>query len=115
VEERLLQQNDELRGLIYRLLDYRIIHNVASALTHKSQQGTFQAFAIDAGCYAHMRKLSARFNEIDLGDSDAREKARSAPLLTREFIDRVWPKTGPEGIEELLRKPPEPSEAPVAP
>ena len=102
VEERLLQQHDALRGLIYRLLDYRIIHAVGSALTHKSQPGTFQAFAIDAGGYAHMRKLQGRFTEIDLADPDAREKSRSAPVLNKEFIDSVWPKT-PEDVEAALK------------
>ena len=56
VSEQMMQQEDVIRGLIYRLLDYRIIHSAGSALTHKSQSGTFQAFAIDIGCYAHMRK-----------------------------------------------------------
>jgi len=81
VSERELQQNDELRGLIYRLLDYRIIHNGATALTHKSHEGAFQAFAIDIGCFAHLRKLQGKFNEIDLSATDAKEKLRSAPLL----------------------------------
>jgi hypothetical protein len=90
IEERMLQQEDALRALVYRLLDYRIIHSVGSALTHKSQQGTYQAFSIDAGCYGHMRKLDGRFNEIDLGAAEAREKARSAPVLSKEFVKSVW-------------------------
>ena len=40
VPERTLQQNDEFRGLIYRLLDYRIIHSGATALSHKSSDAT---------------------------------------------------------------------------
>jgi hypothetical protein len=85
------------------LLDYRIIHSVGSALTHKSQTGTFQAFAIDAGCYAHMRKLEGRFNEIDLGEAEAREKARSAPILNKEFVDRVW-QTAPANVQQALKE-----------
>ena len=81
VEERLLQQNDALRALFYRLMDYRIIHNCATALTHKSAEGTYQAFAIDIGCYAHLRKLQGRFNEIDVADRNAREQMRSAPIV----------------------------------
>src|SRR5439155_25037359 len=68
VSEALLQKDDRIRDLLYRLLDYRIIHSAGSALTHKSLPGTYHAFAIDIGCYAHMRKLDARFTEIDLGD-----------------------------------------------
>jgi hypothetical protein len=41
VSESLLQQNDRIRSLLYRLLDYRIIHTAGSAVTHKSQPGTF--------------------------------------------------------------------------
>lgn len=81
VAERTLQQNDEFRGLIYRLLDYRIIHSGATALSHKSREGAYQAFAIDIGCYAHLRKLQGRFNEVDLSATDAKEKLRSAPFL----------------------------------
>jgi hypothetical protein len=47
VSESLLQQNDRVRHLLYRLLDYRIIHTAATAVTHKSQPGTYHAFAID--------------------------------------------------------------------
>ena len=72
VLEQMMQQEDQIRGLIYRLLDYRIIHSAGSALTHKSQPGTYQAFAIDIGCYAHMRKLSGRFVELNLADAGAK-------------------------------------------
>jgi hypothetical protein len=81
ISEQVLQQNDVLRDLIYRLLDYRIIHNAGSALTHKSKLGTYQAFAIDIGCYANLRKLDKRFNEIDLSERGAKEKLRSAPIF----------------------------------
>ncbi len=68
LSEEMMQQEDQIRQLLYRLLDYRIIHNAGTALTHKSAAGTYQAFAIDIGCYAHMRKLHGRFNEIDVSD-----------------------------------------------
>lgn len=74
VQERMLQQNGEWRALFNRLLDYRIVHSCASALTHKSQPGTFQAFAIDIGCYAHLRKLQDRFSEIDVASPKAKSK-----------------------------------------
>lgn len=93
-------------GLIYRLLDYRIVHAVASALTHKSQPGTYQAFAIDTGCYAHLRKLQGRFSEIDLSDPAVRENCRSAPILSSDFVDDVWPKA-PADVEAALREEPQ--------
>lgn len=89
IEEKLLQQNDVWRALIYRLLDYRIIHNCATALTHKSAEGTFQAFAVDIGCYAHFRKLEGRFNEIDISSASAKEKMRSTPILDETKLNSI--------------------------
>src|SRR5271157_4653188 len=89
VSERALQQRDDFRSLVNRLLDYRIIHNAGGALTHKSHPGTYQAFAIDIGCYAHLRKLDRRFNELDLSDSQTKEKMRSAPLLDVEELTKL--------------------------
>ena len=89
VSEQMIQQEDQIRSLIYRLLDYRIVHSAASALTHKSQSGTYQAFAIDIGCYAHMRKLHGRFAELDLADPSAKEKMRSAPVLEVSLFDEL--------------------------
>jgi hypothetical protein len=63
-------------------MDYRIVHNCATALTHKSQEGTYQAFAIDIGCYAHLRKLEGRFNELDVSARDSKERMRSTPILS---------------------------------
>jgi hypothetical protein len=101
VSEQMIQQEDLIRGLIYRLLDYRIIHSSGSALTHKSQSGTFQAFAIDIGCYAHMRKLNGRFTKLDLADSSAKEKMRSAPVLDVALFDELW-KEAPANTEKAL-------------
>jgi hypothetical protein len=102
VSERLLQQNDAVRTLINRLLDYRIIHVVGSALTHKSAHGTtYQAFAIDIGCYAHLRKLDGRFNEVDVSARDVKERARSAPIFDLdEFNARFG--DAPRNIEDAL-------------
>lgn len=90
VQERMLQQNDHWRALFYRLLDYRIIHSCASALTHKSQEGTYQAFAIDIGCYAHLRKLQGRFSEVDLSSNKAKEQMRSAPVLDENKLMSIF-------------------------
>jgi len=104
VEERMLQQMDTWKALIYRLLDYRIIHNCATALTHKSIEGTYQAFAVDIGCYAHLRKLEGRFNEIDVSLADAKERMRSAPILDHAKLDTLLGAV-PKNIEaELMRE-----------
>jgi hypothetical protein len=90
VSEALLQQNDRIRELLYRLLDYRIIHSAGTAITHKSQPGTYHVFAIDIGCYAHMRKLEGKFTEIDLSAVDAKEKMRSGPILDEQTFNTFW-------------------------
>jgi hypothetical protein len=102
LSEEMMQQEDQIRRLLYRLLDYRIIHNAGTALTHKSTAGTYQAFAIDIGCYAHMRKLHGRFNEIDVSVSTGREQMRSAPILAKDHFADLWAKA-PEDIEGALR------------
>ena len=101
VSEQMMQQEDEIRGLIYRLLDYRIVHSAGSALTHKSQPGTYQAFAIDIGCYAHMRKLAGRFLEINLADAGAKERMRSSPVLDAVLFDELW-KEAPDDVQASL-------------
>jgi hypothetical protein len=102
VSEEELKKNDQMRALIYRLLDYRIIHSCASALTHKSREGTFQAFAIDIGCYAHLRKLEGRFTEIDVSQRDAKERMRSAPILSEKWLDDSLPEAPDSDIEGAL-------------
>lgn len=104
VKEQMLQQNDTWRALIYRLLDYRIIHNCANALTHKSVEGTYQAFAIDIGCYAHLRKHHNRFTEIDVSDPNSKEKMRSAPVLESSKLTSLI-EAAPQNVEaELLKE-----------
>ena len=101
VRERMLQQSDEWRALFNRLLDYRIIHNCATALTHKSQEGTYQAFAIDIGCYAHLRKLQDRFTEIDVSSPSAKDQMRSAPLLDQAKLMALF-ESVPKNVEAAL-------------
>ena len=106
VSEQLLRDNDDIRELIYRLLDYRIVHQVASALTHKHRAGTYRAFVIDVGCYAFMRKLRGRFTEIDLWEKTAKEKLRSAPVIDlNELSQRVH--AIPKDVESQLKTDPE--------
>jgi hypothetical protein len=81
VDEKILKQNNTWKALFNRLMDYRIIHNCATALTHKSRPGNYQAFAIDIGCYAHLRKLKGKFTEINVAEANAKDQMRSAPIL----------------------------------
>lgn len=104
ISEQMLQQKDNLRELIYRLLDYRIIHSADTAITHKSQAGTFHAFLIDLGAYAHMRTLHGRFNELDISDPGTREKMRSSPVLAFEDFQGLWDSVPQDVEQELLRE-----------
>lgn len=97
----MLQQNDAWRTLFNRLMDYRIIHSCANALTHKSQPGTYQAFAIDIGCYAHLRKLEGRFVEIDVSSPGAKEKMRSAHVLEPSQLNELF-HSAPSNVEQAL-------------
>jgi hypothetical protein len=97
VPDRLLQELDEARELIFRLLDYRIIHSVGSAFTHKSASGSYEGFMIDIGCYAHLRKLAGKMHEIDVADADAKEQMRSVPILTAEMLQTLW-RNAPKNI-----------------
>lgn len=101
VSEQAMLQEDQLRELINRLLDYRIIHFASSALTHKTLQGTFQAYVIDIGCYAHMRKLDGRFVEIDVASKESRELLRSAPVLDLKLFGQTLSQA-PDDTEAAL-------------
>lgn len=102
IPDKTLQENQGMHGLIYRLLDARIIHHAGTAITHKSQQGTtYEAFVLDIGSYAHMRVLHSKFNEIDLSEIEAKEKMRSAPILDEKEFKHMWEAT-PENLEEGL-------------
>lgn len=102
ISEKLLQDDEKIQRLIYRLLDYKIIHTVKTAFTHKSQSGgTFRAFMIDIGHYANLRKLHGKMNEIDLSNPDAKEKIRSTPILTEKKLKELW-LTVPPNPEEVI-------------
>jgi len=101
VPDQALQEQDGLRELLNRLLDYRIIHSVGGALTHKSSTGTFAAFMIDIGAYANLRKLEGRFREIDVTAADAKEQCRNAPILDRNTLDHLF-RSAPPKVESAL-------------
>src|SRR5437773_828118 len=67
-----------------------VLDTVGATITHTSQPGTYPAFAIDIGCYAHMRKLEGRFTEIDLSSPDAKERMRSGPILDAAAFEALW-------------------------
>ncbi len=90
VEERELQENGRFKALLDRLMDYRLIHEVGTAFTHKSQPGTFRGYIIDVGFYAGLRKLQGKLTEIDLASDDWREKIRSSPVLGKDETLRLW-------------------------
>jgi hypothetical protein len=106
VPEQQLQKDETMKSLFNRLMDYRIIHQAGSALTHKSTSGNFQAFAIDIGAYAHFRKMLGRFSEIDVSERTAKDKMRSAPVLDAAAIRALLEKV-PDDAEQQLRTQPD--------
>ena len=108
VSEQTMQSNEPMRTLIYRLMDYRIVHHAAAALTHKSFPGTYQAFAVDIGCYAHLRKHEGKLTEIDFASSAAKEQMRSAPILDESAFRSLWA-TVPKATEAALLAEEEPA------
>jgi hypothetical protein len=102
VPDQLMQERDDAKDVLYRLLDYRIIHSVGTAVTHKSQAGhTYAAFMIDIGAYAKFRNLVNRMNEIDVTANDAREKCRNAPIFDGSAFD-LFIQQAPTESEALL-------------
>lgn len=101
VSDRILQEPNGIRELMNRLLDYRIIHSVGSALTHKSITGTFNAYMIDIGAYANLRKLEGRFDEIDITAPDSKERCRNAPVLDDTTLISLY-HSAPEKAEAAL-------------
>ena len=101
VSEHTLREHETLKELINRLLDYRIIHSVGTAYTHKSKPGSYQAFMIDIGSYAFLRKLHGKLTEIDLFENSAKEKIRAAPIVDEKEIERIW-KASPDNVEATL-------------
>jgi hypothetical protein len=101
IEESVIREDASMKTLIYKLLDYRIIHSVASGFTHKTKLGAYRAFAIDVGCYAYMRKLHGKMIEIDFAASDAKERIRSAPILSPDQLHKLLNST-PDNVEQEL-------------
>jgi len=101
VSDRVLQEPNGIRDLLNRLLDYRVIHAIGSVLTHKSITGTFNAYMIDIGAYANLRKLEGRFVEIDVTAPDAKERCRNAPVLDDSTLVSLY-RSAPEKAEAAL-------------
>jgi len=101
IADRVLQEPNGIRDLVNRLLDYRVIHSVGAALTHKSISGTFNAYMIDIGAYANLRKLEGRFNEIDITAADAKERCRNAPVLDDQTLMGLY-RAAPSKAESAL-------------
>lgn len=103
VADKTLQQNGAIKDLLNRLVDYRIIHLVGTALTHKSQSGTFTAYMIDIGAYANLRKLANKFREIDITANNSKEQCRNAPILEGATLIDFFAST-PRDAEHILIK-----------
>jgi len=101
VEERTLQEDRQLKALFDRLLDYRLIHELGTAFTHKSRQGTFRGYIIDVGFYAGIRKLRGKVAELDLTQQDWRERVRSSPELAASELKKLW-HDAPVDVESKL-------------
>lgn len=86
VSESVFQEQGEAATILSKLFDYRIIHSAGTAMSHKSTPGSYRVFMIDVGCYAHWRKTQDKIKEIDLMASDIREKMRSLPIITNDYI-----------------------------
>ena len=103
VADRILQEDNGVRELLNWLLDYRIVHSMGSALTHKTLSGTFHAYMIDIRSYANMRKLVNRFTEIDIAARDSRERMRNAPVLDDKTLQELY-RTAPPQPEIAILK-----------
>ena len=104
VSDQALQEPNGVRELLNRLLDYRIIHSLGAALTHKSVSGTFAAFTLDIGGYAKFRKLENRFREIDITAPDARERCRNSPILERDTLLQLLKTVPPDPYIEMEKE-----------
>ena len=100
LSERELNKNDDLKAVLQRLLDYKIIHLIRSAITRKrGAADTYQAYMIDLGFYASFRKLQNRFREFDIKDTDA---VRNAPVLDDKVFSK-FAESAPKDVETELR------------
>jgi len=50
-----------------------------------------------------MRVLAGKFTEIDLHESDAKEKMRSSPILDAKLFDELWQKV-PVDAERAIKE-----------
>jgi len=101
ISEQHLNKSSDVQQLFNRLFDYRIIHSAATTLTlKKSGHGTFQAYMIDVGFYANLRKLKGRFKEYDITD---REELRNAPVMEVSQLLETF-RHAPTVDEEALMK-----------
>ncbi|MGB6133180.1 MAG: hypothetical protein WCC14_04635 [Acidobacteriaceae bacterium] len=104
VADKTLQEKSGIKDLLNRLVDYRIIHLVGTALTHKSQSGTFTAYMIDIGAYANMRKLHNKFREIDITAPEAKEQCRNAPVLEGATLEMFFASVPVEAEATLIQE-----------
>lgn len=103
VADKTLQEMSAIKDLLNRLVDYRIIHLVGTALTHKSHSGTFTAYMIDIGAYANLRKLANKFREIDVTAVGSKEQCRNAPILEGSTLEHFFA-SAPRDAESALIK-----------
>jgi hypothetical protein len=107
VADKTLQEKSAIKDLLNRLLDYRIIHLVGTALTHKSQSGTYTAYMIDIGAYANLRKLANKFREIDVTGPGSKEQCRNAPILEGPTLEQFFgaaPKNAEAALIEAVKE-----------
>jgi hypothetical protein len=90
VSEQELRAHPDVNALLFRLLDYRIIHSLGAAFTHKTHEGAFRGFAIDVGCYAYLRKLHGKMFEVDVSSNDIKENVRSAKVLSAAQLNALF-------------------------
>lgn len=103
VEEKEIQEKKRFKALLDRLLDYRLIHELGTAFTHKSQPGTFRGYIVDVGFYASLRKLQGKVTELNLSSDEWKEGIRSSPVLRYSDMLKIW-NAAPEDIESVLRE-----------
>jgi hypothetical protein len=102
VEEKEIQEKKAFKAHLDRLLDYRLIHELGTAFTHKSQAGTYRGYIIDVGFYAGLRKLDGKIAELDLESDAWKERIRSSPVLRHADMLKAW-NNAPSTPTETLR------------
>ena len=85
----LIKRNQEslypnIHKQILRLADFRLIHRVSSAISHPAQPGeSFDAYIIDLGAYAYIRKMKGKVEEVELVDTSraGKDTLRTSPVF----------------------------------